>query len=77
MKRWYLIHGDNVYMCSLLSLAGKAKIGVFKSDSDEENIRFQFMKFFDFSRAKNGLKQTGWVKLPHTEEKVRGNIIFK
>lgn len=76
MKRWYLIDGDNVYSCSLLSLAGKAKIGVFKSDCNEI-IRFQFMKFFDFSRAKEGNKQTGWVKLPHTSEKVRGGIIFK
>lgn len=76
MKRWYLIHNDEVYSCSLLSLAGKAKIAVLRSD-DDEIIRFQFMKFFDFSRAKDGNKQTGWVKLPHTKEKVRGGIIFK
>lgn len=76
MKKWYLIDGDNVYSCSLLSLAGKAKIGVFLSDS-KEIIRFQFMKFFDFSRAKDGVKQTGWVKLPNGVEKVRCGIIFK
>lgn len=76
MKKWYLIDGDNVYSCSLLSLAGKAKIGTFLSDS-KEIIRFQFMKFFDFSRAKEGFKQTGWVKLPNGDEKVRCGIIFK
>jgi len=76
MRRWYIVHENTRYSCSLLSLAGKSKIASFKSDCDNI-IVFQFMKFNDFSRAKDGRQQIGWVKLPHTKTKVRGAIIFK
>lgn len=75
MKQWHIIEGDTEYTCSLMSLAGSSKLGVF--GWRDEIIRFQFMKFYDFSRAKDGKMQTGWVKLPHTDSKVRAQIIFR
>lgn len=76
MKRWYLVENGIEYMCSLLALAGKAKVMSVRDDNGHI-IHFQFMKFFDFSRAKSGITQTGWCRLPHSDVKVRTKIIFK
>ena len=76
MKRWMIEEAGIIYTCSLLALSGSSKLAILRDDNGE-NIRFQFMKFFDFSRAKNGNKQTGWVKLPHSGNKVRAQINFK
>lgn len=76
MKRWYVKNEGSEYVCSLLSFAGQAKVATLKPDGTD-SIRFQFMKFFDFARAKDGKMQTGWVRLPHAERKVRAKIIFK
>lgn len=75
MKRWYIEYGGGWSVCSLLGLNGTSKLAHFKSDNGDI-FTFRFMKFFDFSRAKNGNQQNGWCHI-HGSAKSRSNIIFK
>jgi hypothetical protein len=75
MKRWYIV-GEFEYVCSLQSLAGRSKIAQFKSDNGD-NLIVQFFKLFDFSRAKEGIGQTAWLKIHGDEGSNRCKIVFK
>ena len=76
MKRWYIEYESGEYVCSLQSLAGRAKIAQFKSDTGESVI-IQFLKFFDFSKAKEGSVQSAWLKIHGETTSVRCKIVFK
>lgn len=76
MKRWYIKMGGVEFICSLLSLKGSSKMAYFKSDGGDI-LLVKFLKIFDFSRAKDGVEQTSWLKKHGVEHSDRCKIIFK